>query len=144
VVRIHPHYLAYINELGGGPSRGWRYLVDSNLDWGQDLKGLKRWTDEHRVAHLKLSYFGTADPAYYGIPCELLPGYMLPPPRGMVGEVRAGDLVAVSATNLQGVYLNEEWRPLMARLRALAPLDRVGYSIFIFKPEFSMSAPVPP
>jgi hypothetical protein len=68
---------------------------------------------------------------------------MLPPPRGMVGEVRAGELVAVSATNLQGVYMNEEWRPLMARLRALPPVDRVGYSIFVFKPDFSASAPIP-
>ena len=37
---IHPHYLAYFNELAGGPSRGYRLLADSNLDWGQDLKGL--------------------------------------------------------------------------------------------------------
>jgi hypothetical protein len=143
VLRVHPHYLGYFNELAGGPSRGWRYLVDSNLDWGQDLKALKAWTDEHGVAHLKLSYFGTADPAYYGIPCDLLPSYMLPPPRGMVGEVRAGEVVAVSATNLQGVYMNEEWKPLMARLRGLAPMDRVGYSIFVFKPDFSASVPIP-
>jgi Dolichyl-phosphate-mannose-protein mannosyltransferase len=143
VLRVHPHYLGYFNELAGGPSRGWRYLVDSNLDWGQDLKALKAWTDEHGVAHLKLSYFGTADPAYYGIPCDLLPSYMLPPPRGMVGEVRAGEVVAVSATNLQGVYMNEEWKPLMARLRALTPIDRVGYSIFVFKPDFSASVPIP-
>jgi len=33
---IYPHYLAYFNELRGGPEEGWRYLVDSNLDWGQD------------------------------------------------------------------------------------------------------------
>jgi hypothetical protein len=143
VLRVHPHYLGYFNELAGGPSRGWRSLVDSNLDWGQDLKALKRWTTEHGVTRLKLSYFGTADPAYYAIPCDLLPSYMLPPPRGMVGEVRAGELVAVSATNLQGVYMNEEWRPLMARLRALPPVDRVGYSIFVFKPDFSASAPIP-
>jgi 4-amino-4-deoxy-L-arabinose transferase-like glycosyltransferase len=142
VLRVHPHYLGYFNELVGGPSRGWRYLVDSNLDWGQDLKALKRWTVEHGVAHLKLSYFGTADPAYYAIPCELLPSYTLPP-RPMVGEVRAGEVVAVSATNLQGVYMNEEWKPLMARLRALTPVDRVGYSIFIFEPDFSASVPIP-
>ncbi len=33
---IHPHYLAYFNELAGGPANGWRWLIDSNLDWGQD------------------------------------------------------------------------------------------------------------
>jgi 4-amino-4-deoxy-L-arabinose transferase-like glycosyltransferase len=33
---IHPHYLAYFNELAGGPANGWRWLIDSNLDWNQD------------------------------------------------------------------------------------------------------------
>ena len=35
-LRVHPHYLAYFNEPSGGPLNGWRYLIDSNLDWGQD------------------------------------------------------------------------------------------------------------
>jgi 4-amino-4-deoxy-L-arabinose transferase-like glycosyltransferase len=35
---IHPHYLAYFNELAGGPANGWRWLIDSNLDWDQDAE----------------------------------------------------------------------------------------------------------
>jgi len=35
-VRGGPDYLAYFNELAGGPAGGWRYLGDSNLDWGQN------------------------------------------------------------------------------------------------------------
>ena len=35
-LRVYPHYLAYFNEAIGGPLQGWRYLIDSNLDWGQD------------------------------------------------------------------------------------------------------------
>jgi hypothetical protein len=50
VLRVHPQYLGYFNELAGGPSGGWRYLVDSNLDWGQDLRALKQWMDDHGVA----------------------------------------------------------------------------------------------
>ncbi|PID86362.1 MAG: hypothetical protein CSB13_03810, partial [Chloroflexi bacterium] len=34
----HPHYLAYFNQLAGGPDNGWRIAVDSNIDWGQDLQ----------------------------------------------------------------------------------------------------------
>jgi 4-amino-4-deoxy-L-arabinose transferase-like glycosyltransferase len=143
VLHVHPHYLGYFNELVGGPSQGWRYLVDSNVDWGQDLKALKRWTDEHGVTQLKLSYFGTADPVYYRIPCEMLPSKMHPDPPRIVGEVRAGELVAVSATNLQGVYFEGAERRLMNRFRVLTPIDRVGYSIFIFRPDFSASVPVP-
>ena len=141
VLRVHPHYLGYFNELAGGPSGGWRYLVDSNLDWGQDLGALKRWMDEHGVERVKLSYFGAADPDYYGLRCEMLPGYGGLPRDGEVRDVRAGELVAVSATNLQGVFLGAEVKPLMARLRTLPPVDRVGYSIFIYRPDFSMSIP---
>ena len=39
---VHPHYLAYFNELAGGPANGWRWLVDSNLDWGQDDERVRR------------------------------------------------------------------------------------------------------
>jgi hypothetical protein len=131
--RIHPHYLAYFNEAAGGPANGYRLLVDSNLDWGQDLKGLKAWMDATGTGAIKLSYFGTADPAYYGIGGELLPGYMAPRPRAFTRDVRPGDVVAVSATNLQGVYLDPEDRPLMERFRTRAPLAQVGYSILIYR-----------
>jgi hypothetical protein len=137
VHRARPHYLAYFNELAGGPAGGWRYLVDSNLDWGQDLKGLKAWMDRNGVERVKLSYFGTADPEYEGIACDLLPGQMLPPPRDVVREVAPGDVVAVSATNLQGVYLRPEDRPLMERLRALTPVATIGHSIRIYRADFT-------
>jgi hypothetical protein len=140
-LRLHPHYLAYFNELAGGPSQGWRYLVDSNLDWGQDLPGLKAWMDTHDVSRIKLSYFGSADPAYYGIDAEYLPGYMSPRPARVTREVRPGDVVAVSATNLQGVYLDEADRPLMERFRAARPVARIGYSIFIYRADFSWPEP---
>ena len=39
-------------------------LGDSDLDWGQDLKGLKRWMDSNELNHIYLCYFGTADPTY--------------------------------------------------------------------------------
>ena len=141
VARVHPHYLAYFNELAGGPAGGYRYLVDSNLDWGQDLKGLKAWLDANRVPHIKLSYFGTADPGYHQIPCELLPGQMLPPPREVVRQVQPGEVVAVSVTNLQGVYLKPEDRPLMERLRARTPVATIGHSIRIYRADFAWPAP---
>jgi hypothetical protein len=134
---IHPHYLAYVNELGGGPANGYRLFADSSLDWGQDLKNLKVYLDRRHVGQVKLSYFGTADPAYYAIPGDLLPSHMLPPPRVTTREVQPGDLLAVSATDLQGVYLPPEDQPLMARLREEKPIDNVGYSILIYKADFA-------
>ena len=44
-VAIRPNYLAYFNQLAGGPSQGYKHLADSSLDWGQDLPALKQWLD---------------------------------------------------------------------------------------------------
>ena len=140
---IHPHYLAYFNELAGGPARGHRILVDSSLDWGQDLRGLRPYMEAHGIPRVKLSYFGTADPAYYGIAADLLPGY-LPWPRPTVRAFGPGDVLAVSATNLAGVYLEPADRPMMERLRREQPAGSVGYSILIFRPSFAWPEAPPP
>jgi hypothetical protein len=135
-LRQHPHHLAFFNELAGGASNGWRLLADSNLDWGQELKALKAWMDERGVARIKLSYFGSADPGYYGIECDMLPSAMSPRPPRVTRTLVPGDVVAVSVTNLQGVYLDPEDRRLMERLRALEPIGRVGYSIRVYRADF--------
>lgn len=139
-LRIHPHYLAYFNELVG-PENGHRYLVDSNLDWGQDLPGLKAYMDRHGFERIKLSYFGTAEPAYYGIRCDRLPGY--PAPAQLAKAVDPGDLVAVSATNLEGVYLSEDpdAERLMRRLRRQRPIASIGHSILVYRADFRWRYP---
>ena len=62
-----PDYLAYFNQLAGGTANGYKHLVDSSLDWGQDLPGLKRWLQRRDLTHGKtpayFAYFGAADPA---------------------------------------------------------------------------------
>jgi hypothetical protein len=71
---IYPHYLAYFNELIGGPSRGYLYLTDSNIDWGQDLKRLAKYAKSHPDEDIKLAYFGIGNPTKYGFKCEQLRG----------------------------------------------------------------------
>ncbi len=70
-LRQNPHHLAYFNELVGGTAQGYRYLGDSNLDWGQDLNLLVQTMDEQRGTW-RVSYYGLNDPAYYGLPQESL------------------------------------------------------------------------
>jgi hypothetical protein len=137
----HPHHLAYFNEIAGGPANGWRHLVDSNLDWGQDLQRLAAWSRREGVGRLKLSYFGSADPGYYGIDSEALPGYRAPHPPRLTREIVPGDVLAVSATHLQGVYLDPGDRPLMERVRSMAPVARVGRSIFVYRADFTWPVP---
>jgi hypothetical protein len=132
---ISPHFLAYFNEAAGGPENGWRILVDSNLDWGQDLQNLKEWLDERGDAQVWLSYFGEARPDYYGINYI---GLESNPPRLMNPQARpyypfnpAPGLYAISATTLQGVHF--ENHDLFAWFREREPIARIGYSIFIYE-----------
>jgi len=51
---IAPHFIAYFNEFVGGAKNGYKYAVDSNLDWGQDLKRLAKFVEENHIEKLKL------------------------------------------------------------------------------------------
>jgi hypothetical protein len=59
--------LSYFNELIGGSKNGYRYLRDSNLDWGQDLPALSSYMANNEVREVVLEYFGESDPASYGV-----------------------------------------------------------------------------
>jgi hypothetical protein len=112
---IWPNYLAFFNQLVGGPRNGYKYLVDSSLDWGQDLPGLHDWLEKNVPAGsgtpVYLSYFGTADPRFYGIDALLLPGFFdswTPQTFPLRGGV-----YCLGATMLQAVYLDAHlpWTP---------------------------------
>jgi 4-amino-4-deoxy-L-arabinose transferase-like glycosyltransferase len=132
-LRVAPHQLAYFNELVGGPEQGHRYLSDSNLDWGQDLKGLKAFIDNERLPIIYLAYFGSAPPAYYGIRYQYVPGswpLAWPPPPDSVPADLERTVLAISVFNLQEVLTHNA--QLFAWLRARRPLARIGYSIQIY------------
>jgi len=128
---IAPHYLAYFNETIGGPDNGYKYLVDGNLDWGQDLKGLKKYMDEKGIDRISLSYFGADAPQRYGIKYDWLPSFYLynPEPEKPV-SIPSNQLIAISATNLQGLYLGkqDEFKWLLQH----EPVAKIGYSIFVY------------
>ena len=98
-VTAYPNYLAYFNELAGGPPGGCKHLADSNIDWGQNLKRLARYAETHPDEQIKLAYFGSADPTRYGFKCEPLPSFFS---FGRPGELGAGSYV-VSANLLLGL-----------------------------------------
>lgn len=140
-LQVHPHFLAYFNEVAGGPSGGHRWLLDSNLDWGQALPALRRWMEEKEVERVNLLYFGTADPASYGIDFTSLPGsnFLEVPGAGTAGRPPENPsvpgYVAVSATHLHGVYLEEPLRRAYAFLRTKRPVATPGHAIFVYRLE---------
>jgi len=110
-----PYYLAYFNWIAGGPSRGHRHLVDSSLDWGQDLLRLSRWLKANKLlaagkdkdggaSALYLSYMGTGSPEYYGIRARPLPTFPEIRHDEVPGPLTPG-VYCISATNLQMVQI---------------------------------------
>jgi hypothetical protein len=63
---VAPHFLSYFNEFGGGTANGYRFVTDSNYDWGQDLLRLQSWVTAHpEVDKIAVDYFGGGSPSYY-------------------------------------------------------------------------------
>lgn len=125
-VAATPGYLSYFNFLAGGARGGARWLLDSNLDWGQDLARLAHWMERENVDRIHLAYFGTADPQAYGIRYDKVVFYSDFRPWEPTVRPGPGDLFAVSANLLHGLYLNHD-RDLADALaaRRLLPGRRV-------------------
>ena len=119
---IAPHYLAYFSPLVGGPIAGRQLLGDSNLDWGQDLPALREQIAKQRYENVALAYFGTSNPADYGIRGQELT-------RLSVSQLLDCDGLAVSVNHISGLY------PLQGPLRVLSglkPTARAGFSILLY------------
>jgi hypothetical protein len=135
---IHPHYLSYFNPIAGGPANGYRVLIDSNVDWGQDLLRLRGWMSDTGVSRVRLGWFGTADPGYYAILHEPLPGLGRDAFFRLWWDVPFDPaqpepgVYAISATSLWETPLRPEEKRVYAWFRARQPSARVGYSILIY------------
>lgn len=133
---IYPHYVSYFNVLAGGAGNGRHILLDSNIDWGQDLLRLKQWLADHEVREpVYLSYFGSANPALFDIPFEPLPSFFTlgydPTQHAFNPEAPAPGIYVISVTNLAGVYFDGD--DPFAWFKERTPDARIGYSLFIFE-----------
>jgi 4-amino-4-deoxy-L-arabinose transferase-like glycosyltransferase len=127
-----PSYLAYFNEPSGGPSKGHEYLLDSNIDWGQDLMALRDYMAEEGIEEVELAYFGRVDPAVYGVRYIDFLGVQKPRKRW----------VAISANLLWGrmYFINGGgyWPPgrdTYAAFRGLEPKAILGSTIYVYDTE---------
>ena len=120
-----PQHLSYFNLFVGGSMGGHHALLDSNLDWGQEMFRLNVWRSEHPSEPLFLAVAGTLDPDVLGIQ------YRWPPESnpGIVPELEPGWYV-ISANQLHGFdSRGEGWE----YFRNLTPVERVGHTLFVFR-----------
>jgi hypothetical protein len=124
---VAPRYLQFFNALAGGPEGGHRWLIDSNVDWGQDLIRLREYQEREQIEVVNLAYFGRVNPKVYGI-------------RFVPLERDSRGIAVVSASFLMGrPYLWHQggrmrWVPVdtYAWLREREPIARVG-SMFVYR-----------
>ncbi len=139
-----PNHLSYFNAIAGGPANGYRVLVDSSLDWGQDLPALREWLDANQVDEINLSYFGTALPGNYGVNAQMLPGFIntVSGPEVMAFNPHSPEpgWYAISATSLQ-LGLVDEQHNLFAFFREREPVGRAGHSILIYNLQYPQETP---
>jgi hypothetical protein len=123
VLRVHPSYVAYFNEIAGGPDGGAEWASDSNLDWGQDLRRLVKFMNTHRIEGILLDYFGGADvDEYLRNRWHHIDACDQPQPHGWV---------AVSAFRYAASRRVPEcdYRRWLMKDRLVT---KIGYSIFVF------------
>lgn len=113
----YPHSLSYFNELAGGPAEGHWVLVDSNIDWGQDLSLVKEWIESHPEARpVSIAWLGFYDLQDAGVhaplfdPAKLKPGWYI-----------------------VSVHLLHEPRGRYGRFLRMEPVDRIGYSMNVYR-----------
>ena len=125
---IYPYFLAYFNEIAGGPNNGYKWVVDSNLDWGQDILRLADFIEKNNIKEIKMDYFSGA-PAEYYIKTATIQSYNR--------EIPQKGWLAVSATIYSGACrgnspnckYNER---AYTWLDSYKPVTKIGYSIFVY------------
>ncbi len=128
---VYPYYLTYFNQVAGGPSGGYRYVVDSNLDWGQDAKRLAEWIDKNNIPKIHLDYFGWADAGYYLKNKYIwLTRTQYNSAAEFLKDEPHGGYIAISASFFQGSQGNSETG--YSWLNEYAPITVIGNSIFVW------------
>jgi hypothetical protein len=141
-LRIFPDYLAYFNQAAGGPEGGPRYLLDSNIDWGQDLKGFADYLKTHerfRNTPVYLAYFGYVYPQYYGIKVDKL----YPGARGLIAisvNLLYGLPQGVNLSlgmpygvEISGGKLYGEATDYLPQLLRSKPVAVIGHTIYVYR-----------
>ena len=141
-LHCYPNFLAYSNELFGGPAHTYRFATDNNADWGQGLKWTKAYLDQHPDPNCWFDYYGnpTVPPAYYGIHCKPLMNGMSHL-IGMGGAPISSTLsgtVLVSSTETDGLLWGPDSLNPYQLFHNRTPDATIGNIIFVYRGTFDV------
>src|SRR5882762_3432361 len=143
-VRAFPNYISYANELWGGPENAHRIMADSNVDWGQGLKAMKRYIDQRQTKDCWFADFGSvvADAAYYGIPCKPLPASFANAVRSPMPIIphQIDGPVFLSSSEISGTIWGSDWDNPYFQFRGMQPSALIANSILVFDGKIDVSA----
>jgi hypothetical protein len=138
-----PGLLAYANEAWGGPSKTHLYLADSNTDWGQQLKYVKRYLDDHADKPCYFAYFeqGPVDYRDYGISCQVLPtgsgAWTGMDSKHFGSDPYVSGIVLVSDGVLAGADIPGKMNPY-AQFRAVQPTAVIDRGVYVYEGRFNL------
>ncbi|MGC8977368.1 MAG: ArnT family glycosyltransferase [Candidatus Ratteibacteria bacterium] len=132
-LKIHPHYLAYFNQICGGPDNGWKKILNS--DWGQDLISLKDFLEREGNPEIMTNIFGVLPPEVYGItPYEpfLYQVFMsLPEEKYHINsENPKKEYLVISVNCLAGLHYQDP--DIFWYLKEKKPYAKLGYTIYVY------------
>ena len=135
---VSPHCMSFFNICVGGPLNGDAYLLDSNIDWAQDMLYLKRWyaaNPQARPFHLERFGSLVASPEAAGIESQPVPGFLpadaLHDQQYQPSGPQPG-WFALSINHIKGYHHYGSDRPEFTYFQRLKPIARAGYSIQIY------------
>ena len=142
-LRAFPNYIPYSNELWGGPRNTHKVLADSNVDWGQGLKDMKEYIDQHHIQDCWFAYFSVlvVDVSYYGIPCKKLPVAfedLIQFPMQIIPPQVDGP-VFISSTEVSGTYWRSQWGNPYLPFQQVPPSALIAGSILVYDGKVDIS-----
>lgn len=144
VLWFAPHWLSYFNEFAGGPKNGHKWLIDSNIDCGQDIQMLKWWQDKHPDIELQAALYSGFDATHIGLKFRLPAPFIKGDPIVVSSDGLRGPQpgwYAVSVCQLRGHHFKifagdgtSIWSAghFTYFLDNFEPVDMIGYSIYIY------------
>ena len=141
-VKVAPDFMAYGNELWGGPLQVRNYLSDANVDWGQQLKTVKQYLDRNHISNCWFAYFadGAVQPQDYGIHCQRLPTpsalWWLNLPMTVPPEIDG--TVLISESDLDGVESGDGILNPYDFFRQRKPVAILQDSVYVYQGKFAV------